>query len=163
MANNAAYRMRRTYEVYGNTVRKPAPDRKREERIEREYREALLRKVRETEVREVKAQREYALFEIAVFAVAFLAAAVLLSVFMIQLSGNHRLRTELENNKKAYQALVRDNSLLEDKIDRETDYTAVYNYATSVLGMQAPESQQIVYYERSFTENVECRGTIPDE
>ena len=161
--NRNAYRVRYPYEVYGNTAARPIPDRRQQEREERAYRAALLRRVREEEVKERNAGKEFTSRQILVLAAALFAAAVLLTVFIVQLSGNYRLRSAVETDKKTYQELVRTNALLKDKLDRQTDYAAVYSYATQTLGMQAPESQQIIYYQRSSGESVECRGIIPDE
>ena len=160
---NRRYRTAGMYETYGNAAVRTAPDRKRQAREEREYREELLRRVREAEKKERRSQQEYSLVHMVIFSAAIITAAVLLAVFMIQLSGNYRLSTELEQKKADYQTLVRDNALLADKIDRQTDYAAVYSYAVETLGMQAPESQQIVYYQRSSNEHVEFRGAIPNE
>lgn len=151
------------YSTYGNAAVRTAPDRRQQVREEQKYREELLRRVREAEREERSAQWEYSPRQIAVFAVAILTVAVLLGIFMIQLSGNYRFSSELEQQKTKYQQLVRDNALLADKIDRQTDYAAVYRYAVETLGMQAPESQQIVYYQRSSNEHVEFRGVIPNE
>ncbi len=151
------------YTVRGNAAVRTMPDRRRQEREEQEYREELLRRVRAVERRERRQQQEYAAEHIILFAAALLAVATLFAVFMIMLSGKYKLSTELEANKTEYQELVRNNALLMDKIDRQTDYAAVYDYAVNQLGMQAPESQQVVYYQRTNTEHVEFRGVIPNE
>ena len=115
---------RNFYTTYGNAAVNTAPDRRRQEREAREYREALLRKVHEAEKTERKAQQEYSLSHMIIFSAAILTVAVLLAVFMVQLSGNYRLSSQLEQKKAQYQELVRDNALLADKIDRQTDYAA---------------------------------------
>ena len=151
------------YTTYGNAAVRTAPDRRQQAREEQEYREELLRRVREAEKKERISRREYSLAHIIVFSAALLTLAVLLAVFMIQLSGNYRLSSEHEQKKAEYQNLVRDNALLADKIDRQTDFAAVYRYAVETLGMQTPQSQQIVHYQRSSSEHVEFRGVIPNE
>lgn len=151
------------YSTYGSAAVRTAPDRRRQLKEEQEYREELLRRVLEEEEKERKSQWEYSRAHVIVFSVAILTVAVLLGIFMVQLSGHYRFSSELEQNKQKYQELVRDNALLADKLERQTDYAAIYRYAIETLGMQAPESQQIVHYQKSTSEHVEFRGVIPNE
>lgn len=97
---------------------------------------------------------------IIVSSLLILASAV---IFMISTSEYHDEALLVESLKKECQELLTENSLLENQIDKNTDYEAIYEYATEVLGMRMPTADQIVRYPYHAREYVSRDEMIPND
>ena len=95
-----------------------------------------------------------------------LCAAVLLcaaAVYLMTLSHVRKAEQQVNQMKLQYNVLVKENELTRDAIEASVDLAEVYRVATAELGMQVPQKNQMIVYERPDSEYVVKMASVPTE
>lgn len=148
---------------YGSVEREPIyePEKIRKEKDKYVYHAEV--QIHAQVAKETKVNRELTLKQALLLTVSIAAAVMALYFYIVSLSTLNTVKSDFQKAQKDYAALISENALLENEIERSIDYDAVYTYATEMLGMQMPEKQQIISYGHANQGYVSKQGSIPNE
>ena len=155
--------------VDGNTVRKlePAPykERKSREQIRRE-REAKRREAVRAKNQEIAVRNRAKMLKIDLKYAIFLGAAMMITLLMCIYYLNLQSRLSAQNSeisslKSQLTELTDANQATRERLNNAIDLEAVYELATSELGMDYPSEDQIIYYSGSTDDYVKQNKEIP--
>ena len=163
--------------VDGNTVRKlePSPyelerERRRREQIRRQRarraREAARREALREQNQEIAVKNRAKVLKIDLKYTLFLGIAVVATLFMCiyYLSLQSQLTSQnktIASLKSELTALTDENLATQERLNNAIDLEAVFNTATSELGMSYPSQDQIIYYSGSGDDYVKQYREIP--
>ncbi|HIQ98423.1 MAG TPA: septum formation initiator family protein [Candidatus Scybalocola faecavium] len=168
-------RSRRPSEMYnmgyvdGNTVRKlePAPYKKSKSREQiRREREAKRRQAVRTKNQEIAVRNRAKMLNIDLKYAAFLVAAMLITLLMCIYYLNLQSQISAQNSqistmKSQLTELTDANQATRERLNNAIDLEAVYELATSELGMDYPSEDQIIYYSGATDDYVKQYKEIP--
>ncbi len=159
----AEYREFRTRAAYQTGTAAPALEPQKIRDAKSEYmRNARLEVERRVEAkRRIRPGFSVPQVLVIVFAIAVILVAAWL--YLVTVSNERVLKNDIDKLKKQIQVMDTENAIEARKAANEIDYAYVYAFATEDLGMQTPEKQQIIRYERKSSEFVLKAAEIPHE
>ncbi|MBR6897840.1 MAG: hypothetical protein IKN24_06690 [Lachnospiraceae bacterium] len=152
------------YETYGNTVRevvRPLPEEQDEYdvRPKRPARRSLTRE----EQKKMMRAKSFNLPSIIVIAIFMIAAAYSCFLFV---GAQGELNKHLSNVKalrSELQTITERNDIRLNDVETGIDYTEIYDYAITQLGMSQPRKDQVVWYDATESEYVVQYEKIPTQ
>jgi len=151
--------------VYGSAVRAPEapslPERERRKQDAEVVRQAR-RKVEEKVAANRADYRSFSFKLILIFTVAAALMILAAAFYTVQLSANQKANREITSLEEKITSLKEDNALLNNQRENDIDLTEVYEFAVK-SGMQIPEKQQIITYQKIGREYVTKDGEIPND
>ena len=141
----------------------PAYEPEKIRKAKREYVQSARLQIEER-VNEKRRAARYAGVRHALAVTVSLAVIIgLAGLYIVELSAHRKALLSVETLEKEYQTVHDEVILEENRISREIDYNAVYEYAVNELGMTVPMKNQIIYYSQEPSEYVLAAGEIPNE
>ena len=154
--------------VDGNTVRKlePAPyETERERRQREQVRRERAKRAQEAKRREARRAKNQALkidLKYTLFLGIAVAATLVMCIYYLSLQSQMTSQNKkIASLKSELTALVDENQATQERLNNAIDLEAVFETATTALGMDYPSQDQIIYYSGSGDDYVKQYKEIP--
>ena len=140
--------------AYINGAAAPQYEPEKIREAKREYLERSKSAVEEKVLSKRLSSRNFSKKQIAVFALCTLAVLCMASFYIVMTSRVHTMERRVDRMRLQYNELLKENELTRNGIEASVDYAEVYRTAVEDLGMQVPQKNQMIVYDRPGNEYV---------
>ncbi len=107
--------------------------------------------------------RNFTKAQIVVLTMCTAAVLCVTAIYLMMISQVRKAEQQVNKMKLEYNMLVKENELTRDSIEASVDLAEVYRVATAELGMQVPQKNQMIVYDRPDSEYVVKVASMPTE